>query len=269
MSQKMDKDNIGVYLFCLTPASPLPEITGNGIDGINPLFVEVVGDVAAVLTEVNLDDFSGSDAKKNMENLELVAPRAVRHEEVVMAAMEHTPVLPVRFNTVFSSVAAVTKVLSECQDACNKYFQNTAGKHEYILKGFANLPGIRGRMTSDRLVAEQEQLAGLTPGKRYFFEQKIKGEVDRDANSWLKEIGKEIGELLDISSLEFSKCRLYSREVTGRDDEMFYHIALLVPDSLVAELEEVTESWNTQQKARFLQIELSGPWPPYHFAPDL
>jgi len=30
-------------------------------------------------------------------------------------------------------------------------------------------------MTAARLAEEKEQLAGLSPGKRYFFEQKIKG----------------------------------------------------------------------------------------------
>ena len=261
--------NPGIYLFCLTPASPCPEIAGTGIDGEHPLFVEVVGGVAAVLAEVDLNDFSGPEAKEKMEDLAWVAPRALRHEKVVMAAMEHGPVLPVRFGTVFSSLAAAAEPLWQCQDVLEKFFQDIAGKQEWILKGYVNLPQARARMKAVRMAAEKEQLAGLSPGKRYFLEQKIKGAVDKETTSWLKGIGEEIGKLAKETSVGFSECRFRSQEVTGRDEEMFFHGALLVPDGSVAALQGVIDAWNTRQDDQGLQIELSGPWPPYHFAPVL
>lgn len=260
--------NRGIYLFCLTPASSLPEITGNGIDGKHPLFVEVVGEVAAVLAEVDLDDFSGPEAKEKMADLAWVVPRALRHEEVVMAALEHGLALPVRFSTVFSSLSAATELLRHRQDALGKFFQDTAGKQEWILKGYVNLPQARTQMTALALAAEKEQLDVLSPGKRYFLEQKIKGAADKATTPWLKGIGDEIGMLAKETSVGFSKCRLQLREATGRDEEMFFHGALLVPDGSVAVLEDVMDAWNTRQEALGLQIELSGPWPPYHFAPE-
>jgi len=261
--------NPGIYLFCLIPGSPLRSIAGTGIDGEHPLFVEVVGDVAAVLSEVNLDDFSGPEAKEKMEDLAWVAPRALRHEEVVMAAMAHGPVLPVRFGTVFSSLAAAAAPLHQRRDALDKFFRDTAGKQEWTLKGYVNLPQARARMTAVCMAAEKEQLAGLSPGKRYFLEQKIKATVDKDVAAWLKEMGRDILIIAREASLGFSECRLQSREVTGRDEEMFFHGALLVPDRSVAALEGAMDAWNTRREAQGLQIGLSGPWPPYHFAPVL
>ena len=55
----------GIYLFCLTPADPLPEIAGKGIDELHPLFVETIEGVAYILSEVSLEDFSGPDAQEN------------------------------------------------------------------------------------------------------------------------------------------------------------------------------------------------------------
>jgi len=261
--------NPGIYLFCLTPAFPLPEIAGTGIDGEHPLFVEVIGDVAAVLSEVNLDDFSGPEAKEKLEDLAWVAPRALRHEEVVMAAKEHGSVLPVRFGTVFSSLTAAAEPLRQRRDVLEKFFRDTADKQEWTLKAYVNLPQSRARMTAECMAAEKEQLAGLSPGKRYFLEQKIKGAVDNATASWIKGIGEEIGKLAKETSVGFSECRLQSREVTGRDEEMFFHGALLVPDGSVAIMERVIDEWNKRHEAQGLQIELSGPWPPYHFAPAL
>jgi len=259
--------SMGIYLFCLIPVAPLPEIAGTGIDGRHPLFVEVIGEVAAVLAEVDLDDFTGPASQENMADLAWVAPRALRHEEVVIAALEHGPVLPVRFGTVFSSLAAVAEPLRQRQDVLKRFFLDTADKQEWTLKGYVNLPQARAQMTAARLAAEKEQLAELTPGKRYFLEQRIKGAVDKDVAAWLKETSRAILTGARKEAVGFSECRLQSREVTGRDEEMFFHGALLVPDGSVAALVGMTDAWNTRQEAQGLQIELSGPWPPYHFAP--
>jgi hypothetical protein len=240
-----------------------------GIDGEHPLFVEVVGEVAAVMAEIHQKDFFGPESREKMEDLAWVAPRALFHEKVVLAALEHGPVLPVRFGTVFSSLAAAAEPLMRCQDVLRKFFRDTAGNQEWTLKGYVNLPQARARMTAARLAAEQEQLAGLSPGKRYFSEKKIEEEGNKATRSWLKGIGEELGKLAREASVGFSDCRLQSREVTGRGEEMIFHGALLVPDGSVAILERMTDEWNKRHESQSLQIELSGPWPPYHFAPDL
>jgi hypothetical protein len=260
--------SLGIYLFCLLPADPLPKIAGNGMDGEHPLFVEVIGEVAAVLAEVNLEDFSGPGAQEKMEDLAGVAPRALRHEDVVLSAMEQGPVLPVRFGTVFSSLAAA-EPLRQRQDVLMKFFQDTIDKKEWTLKGYVDRPQARARMTAARLATEKEQLAGLSPGKRYFLEQKIKGAVDKDVAAWLKEMGRDILSVVKKMSVGFSECRLQSQDVTGRDEEMFFHGALLVPDASATVLQGITNEWNTRHESQGLQIELSGPWPPYHFAPVL
>jgi hypothetical protein len=259
--------SMGIYLFCLTPASPRPEIAGTGIDGEHPLFVEVIGDVAAVLAEVNIEDFTGPESREKMEDLKWVGPRALRHEEVILSAMEHGPVLPVRFGTVFSSIEAAADPLWRRQDVLIKFFQDTNDKKEWTLKGYVDQPQARERMTEARLAAEKEQLKGLSPGKRYFLEQKIKGAVDKDVTIWLKEMERDILSVAREASAEFSECRLQSRDVTGRNEEMFCHIALLVPDASMAFLERMTDEWNKRHESHGLQLEVSGPWPPYHFAP--
>lgn len=129
-----------------------------------------------------------------MVNLEWVAPRALRHEEVVIAAMEQGPVLPVRFGTVFSSLVAVTEALRLRQDVFEKFFQNTAGMNEWILKGYANLPQNRVRMTLERMAAEKEQLAELS-GETLFWSRKSRAKwlrlrrsgsrgLERKSGSW-------------------------------------------------------------------------------------
>ncbi|MEI7671491.1 MAG: GvpL/GvpF family gas vesicle protein [Deltaproteobacteria bacterium] len=259
----------GIYLFCLIPATSHPKIVGTGIDGEHPLFVEIIGEVSAVLAEVNIEEFTGPESQQKMKNLAWIGPRALRHETVVLSAMEQGPVLPVRFGTVFSSLAAAAEPLRQRQDVLMKFFRDTSDKKEWTLKGYVDRSQARARMTAIRLAAEKEQLAELSPGKRYFLEQKIKGEVDKDVAAWLKEMGRDLISGAKKLSVGFSACRLQSQDITGRDEEMFSHGALLVPDGSMAALEGMTDEWNKRHESQGLSAELSGPWPPYHFAPAL
>jgi len=87
-----------------------------------PFFVEIIGKIAAVLAEVNIEDFTGPESQKKMENLAWIGPRALRHEEVVLLAMEQGPVLPVRFGTVFSSLTAAAEPLDAAPGSLNEFF---------------------------------------------------------------------------------------------------------------------------------------------------
>jgi hypothetical protein len=57
---------------------------------------------------------------------------------------------------------------------------------------------------------------------------------------------------------------LQSREVSGRDEEMFFNGAYLVADQ--NRFEQVLMAVAGEQDE--LQLELTGPWPPYNFVPD-
>lgn len=259
----------GIYLFCLTPADPLPEIAGTGIDELHPLFVETIEGVCAILSEVVLEDFSGPDARERLEDLAWIGPRALRHEEVIMVVMRRSSVLPVRFGTVFSSLEAMAESLRLRQDVLAQFFLAAAGKKEWTIKGYVDTPRARSWIMAARMAAEKEQLEGLSPGRRYFSEQKIKGAVDRAITSWLKEMSGDIIEFAREVFMGFSESRLHSRDVTGGDFEMFFHGVFFVPDRTVGVLGQLTDDWNARHAHHGLCLELSGPWPPYHFVPVL
>jgi Gas vesicle synthesis protein GvpL/GvpF len=240
-----------------------------GIDGEHRLSTETIGDIIAIFSEIALDDFSGAEAQERMEDLAWIGPRAMRHEEVIMAVMAQVPVMPVRFGTIFSSLEAMKEPLRRHREPLSSFFRDTTGKKEWSLRGYVDRPLARSQILTLRLAEGNGQLEGLSPGKRYFLEQKIKGGVEREVTSWLKGLGEDILNIVQGVAFSFRERRLLSREVTGTDGEMFFHGALLLPDRSVDLLRDQTDEWNTHHKAQGLRLELSGPWPPYHFAPVL
>lgn len=259
----------GIYLFCLTPAEPPPQVEGLGVDGVHPLFSRTFGGIAAVLSEVDPEEFSGPGAKERLENLAWIGPRALRHEEVIVAAMRVSVVLPVRFGAIFSSPEALAVPLTKHGDGISRFFVETAGKSEWLLKGYVNRQQARTGTLAVRLEEEKNQLAGLTPGKRYFLEQKIKGTVDKEIASWLRQMAEQVLRPIREASWPYCAGRLVGTDVTGGDEEQFFNGALLIPDGAVEILQRLTGEWNTRYGPCGLFFGLTGPWPPYHFAPVL
>jgi hypothetical protein len=259
----------GIYLFCLTPGNPLLRIEGTGIDAAHPLFAETIGGVTAVLAAVSPEDFRGPEARERLADLAWVAPRALRHEGVIMAILRQGPVLPVRFGSVFSSTAALAAVLERHREALSRFFLATAGQEEWTLKAYVDLAAARARLLAEHLAAASAQLRELAPGKRYFQEQKIKGLAERETASWLKGIAEDLVGFFKGVASDSSEGRLLSQDLTGRDDEMFVHVALLVRHDSAACLQRLAAEWNEGHAGKGLLLESSGPWPPYHFTPVL
>ena len=257
------------YLYCLISAGKFPPLEGPGIDGDHPLFLETMEDIAAVLCEVSLEMFSGPVAEERLQDLSWIAPRACRHEEVVMAVGSHVPVLPVRFGTVFSSPAHLAAVLEKHRQRVTAFLQHVEGSAEWTVKGFMDRGKAREEIARVKLEEQAGALAELPPGKRYFVEQRLKAAVDMDLRLWLRELTDDVVKSLSPLTSDFSQRRLLARDVTGDDDEMFFNGAFLVPATSLAGLQYLVAKFNDGLAARGLRFDLSGPWPPYSFAPAL
>jgi hypothetical protein len=261
----MDK---GIYLFCLAPAAASLDLKGTGIDG-QPLFVERIGDCAAVLSEVSLDEFSGAGAEERMQDLSWVGPRACIHEEVILNVMDQSCVLPVRFGTVFSTMQALTGPLLEHQKTIAEFLQDMTGREEWTLKGILDKQKAKADMMAAKLQELEATYTSLPPGQRYFQEQRIKNSVEKDMSLRLRDMAKDIIRAMETVSLDFCERRLISRDVSGSDGDMFFHGAFLIDRGAVADMQALIAAWNRTNESRGLQVELSGPWPLYSFAPAL
>jgi hypothetical protein len=59
--------------------------------------------------------------------------------------------------------------------------------------------------------------------------------------------------------------RTHDRRLSGRDSEMVLNAAYLVPTAGVAAFRAIVEDLARRHEAEDVQLELTGPWPPYHF----
>ncbi|HKZ15885.1 MAG TPA: GvpL/GvpF family gas vesicle protein, partial [Geobacteraceae bacterium] len=232
------------YLFCLIAADRLPPLEGQGIDGEQPLFIERGPYVAAVLCGVPLEMFSGPDAEERLKDLAWIGPRACRHEEVILAARRHVPVLPVRFGTVFSTLELLAAALERHRERIAAFMQQVTGSDEWTVKGLLDRRKAREDIMNEKLNEQAAALADLSPGKRYFMEQRIKSEADKDLRVRLRALTKDVVKSLSPLTLDSAQRRLLSCDVTGGEEEMFFNGALLVPATTVEGLRSLISELN-------------------------
>ena len=257
------------YLFCLISADRLPPLDGRGIDGEHPLFIERVQDIAAVLCGVSLEMFSGTDAEARFKDLSWIGPRACRHEDVILAARRHVPVLPVRFGTVFSTLELLAAALERHRERIARFLKQVAGSDEWTVKGMLDRRKAREEIVNERLNEQADVLFNLSPGKRYFMEQRLKSAAEKDLRVRLRDLTKDVVKSLSPLTLDYSRRRLLSRDVTGGEEEMFFNGAFLVRELAIGGLQTLIAGLNDRVEPQGLRFDLSGPWPAYSFAPAL
>jgi hypothetical protein len=242
---------------------------GRGLDDQNPLAVAIFQDLAAVWSAVSVEDFCGPEAEARLVDLTWIGPRVIRHQATVAGVMRHSPVLPARFGTIFSSKANLEKVLARHYDAIAGFLQRIAGQEEWAVKGLLDRSGAQAKRFSLNLAREAENLAALSPGKRYFEEQRLRAAGDRELSRWLSEVCQEVWTDLRTCAANVRERRLLSREATGSGREMIWNWALLIPATALPEFQARIETANARYADRGLVLECTGPWPPYSFTPAL
>jgi hypothetical protein len=261
----------GLYLYCLARLSRLPPLplSGQGVDGQNSLAVASYQDLAAVWSPVPVEDFSGPEAEERLQDLTWIGPRVIRHQEVVAGVMRHSPVLPVRFGTIFASLANLEKVLQRHADTIAEFLTRLTDQEEWAVKGMLDRAGARDKLFALKLAREAESLEALSPGKRYFEEQRLRAAGDQELKRWLKEVCRQLWTDLRNYAAEIQERRLLSRETTGSDQDMVWNWALLIPRQAVGGFKILIQDLNAQYAPRGLGLEVTGPWPPYSFCPAL
>lgn len=259
----------GIYLYCLARLSLLPPLGGAGLDGESPLEVESFRDLAAVWSAVPLEEFCGEEAEARLRDLAWLAPRVLRHQEVVAGVMQGSPVLPARFGTIFLSRERLAQVLRRHHDAAVAFLEAVAGREEWAVKGMLDGAGAREKRWVLKLAQEAHRLQALSPGKRYFLEKRLRAECDQEVQRWLQGVTRALCRDLMDYAVEVREGRLLSREATGSEKEMILNLALLVPQADVDRFQARVRAANASLGEHGLALEATGPWPPYSFCPAL
>ena len=240
------------YAYCIAERSAFPELLRHrrpmpleGVSGLfgNQTFLFPASDLAIVVSEHSLED-----------NVRFASPESPEqpqreHARVIAQTFKHSPVLPFRFGTTFEDDEALRRAVRSNHRHFTANLERLRGKAEMHLKVLVDdncaQPSIHARHSQ----------AG-TVGKEYLSSLRETASAQRERQSRAR-------------ALQVQMHRMFlplEEEVTCKragEGKMLLDIAHLIDSKCVQRYQNKYSTATSELKD--CRMQLSGPWPPYHF----
>jgi len=251
MSSTLTSSEAVLYLYCFTlPGLPPPKCLG--VDENHPVEVHDCGGLAAVVSKVSLQDFTGAAGERNLHDQAWID----RHAAVIEQTMNEGPVYPLAFGTLFPGLAALDQEIEHHYGDIAKRLRLVTDCQEWSVEATLDRACAIETLLHDRLRSGRYRLP-VNLVRRRSEKQKLRVRLAAELDNWLEECNEAIQQTLARGSRDIRSQRLI--------DEQLLHWAYLIPVGLSREFKEVFKALARRYEAYGLQLRLTGPKPPYTF----
>ncbi len=230
------------YAYCIAERTSFPELLRHrrpmplmGVSGLfgNQTFIFPASDLAVVVSEHTPDD----DARMNQQ-----AQRD--HARVIAACFQHSTVLPFRFGTHFEDDDALRRSVRSNHRHFIHNVERLRGKAEMHLKV----------LMDDTCPENRKVLSGV--GKEYLSSLRENASAQRDRQSKARALSLQMHRMF-LPDAEEITCK------RAGEGKLLLDIAHLVDKKAVERYQNKYSS--ATEALKDCRMQLSGPWPPYHF----
>jgi hypothetical protein len=242
-----------LWLYGVVPAGVEPPAT-DGVDG-HPVRVHDHAALGALVSEVPKDAFTEEALRTRLEDLESLEALARAHDLVLERAMTNGPVVPFRLCTLYASQPRLDEMLDREGGTLRAALDRLDGMQEWGVKAFL-------RAAVGAPAAEGPDAASGTEYLTRKRERRDAAVAGREATeAAVAEIHARLTERAAASVLS----RPQDRRLSGRETEMVLNAAYLVPAEGAAGFRATVAELGQRDEPEDVELELTGPWPPYHF----
>jgi hypothetical protein len=240
-----------------------PAPCGEGVEPGASIARIDVGPIGAIVSSVSADEYAESTLRERLADVDWLAPRVRAHEAVLRAAAEKGPVLPLRFCVLFRDETRVRALLTEHGAAVADELRRLDGKEEWSVK--VHLDRASLELTgSDAEVgaALRAEVAASSPGRAHFARRRLERLESEAKTRRAHELAEEVH--LALSELAEESIRKSAGVVAteGAPPRVLCAV-FLVAESRSEEFAREIDRIGEQPG---VQVECTGPWPPFHFA---
>ncbi len=212
---------------------PIPMESVHGVSG-NQVFLYPASELAIVVSEHNpVEAFNQKSG--------------VDHARVIADCFQHSTVLPFRFGTVFNDDESLRRSIRSNQRQFLSHIEKLRGKTEMHLKVFVDDCG-------SHAIGKHQPATAIS--REYFTNLRENAARQRERQTRARALSFQIRRLFMPLDEEVS-CRL------TENGKMMLDIAHLIDRKCVDRY--LSKFSTTSAAMREYQMQLSGPWPPYHF----
>jgi hypothetical protein len=209
--------------------------------------------LAALVSAVPLQEYGESGLREALEDLEKLEVLACAHELVLDEALRVGAVVPFRICTIYASPARVQEMLARERESLTAALCRLRGMAEWGVKGFA--------VSAGNGAAAGESASGTEYLARRRDERAAAEDTRRTLDAAVGDVHARLREHAADATLSPPQ----ASQLTGREAEMVLNGAYLVADADVDDFHKLVAELDGLHRTDGVQLELTGPWPAYHF----
>jgi hypothetical protein len=258
---------VGLYVYGVVDGDDrdLPELTG--IDGVHPITAVFAAGMGAVVSRVPLSEFGEDSLHEHVEDLSWLEEHAYRHEFILDKVREQRTLVPMRLCTIYATEDAVREMLERERTFLADGLERLAQRTEWGVKMFLR-EGALERAGDEEVTSLGDSAQGLAearPGERYLLGRRMKDLRDQEHARMIEECCEEAHARLGGLAVEARMNPLQPRELSNHEGHMLLNGVYLVDDVASEEFSAIVAALREEYDPRGLDVELTGPWPPYNF----
>jgi hypothetical protein len=252
----MTEDGVWVYGIVPGDAPELPRRAG--VDERHDVELIRHAGLAAVGSAVSLQEYRREALEEQLEDLERVSALARAHQRVLDDALAAGPVVPLRICTIYDSAERVRAMLEHERPALAAALRRLSGTAEWGVKAYAS--GVAPAAAAAAAPARPASGIDYLARKR---EQRDAANAARGAADAVVGL---VHECLSEGAVGAVLSPAQDPRLSGEEREMLLNAAYLVPVARAEQFERLVAGLARRHAPDGLVLELTGPWPAYHFA---
>lgn len=261
-----------IYLYGLIPSNELasqPVPPMKGFDGKDDLYTVPVGEITAIVSSLDAKEYSEETIKEKINNdMEWLQEKAFHHHETVMALSRLYTVIPLKFCTLYKNESNLIETVQTNHSKMRDTFALLEGNEEWNLKIYCNEELLKNQVSQNNPAIEErrEEISHLSKGKQFFEKKKLDKLIEEEVEKEKDRFSENIHTHLKDFVLQGNVKRNWSKDVTGRKENMTWNSVYLISSSNVEKFLEEIEQLKKEKGEMGWQFEPTGPWPAYHFS---
>ncbi|OZU88408.1 hypothetical protein CIL03_12235 [Virgibacillus indicus] len=260
-----------VYLYGIIPKNDSYKeklSTMKGLDDFHEIHTIPFQETEAVICHLDEVQYGEKELEKKTNDVKWVHEKAFHHHEILMKLYEEFPIIPMKFCTIYSGEESLAKKLDAHQENMIELLEFIKDKEEWIMKIYCDPSKVRENVSEQNTTIDQKrkEIGEMSPGRQYLEKRKLDQLIDQEADREKDSFASNIHEALASISLQNEVKKNWNKDVTGRTEEMCWNSVYMLKNTAVDDflnhVKELQDKWEPSG----WQIEVTGPWPSYHYA---
>lgn len=260
-----------IYLYGIIPAKekvvhPLPSL--RGLDENSEVYSLPFEEIEAVVCELDPVEYGEKELKKKTNDVKWLHQKAFHHHEALMKLYEKYPIIPMKFCTIYSGHESLKKTIDTHQSHMLELLEDIADKEEWILKIYCEPDKVKETVAgyNEAIEAKKEEIASMSPGRQYLEKRKLNQLIDQETEKEKHAFSEKVHDELAVVSVDTEVKKNWNKDVTGREEEMCWNSVYMLENVAVEEFISVVKKLQEKWTESGWHLEVTGPWPSYHFA---